>query len=215
MFKKFVQYLIISIVFVSVSQAARAVTLEELTANLSQEAEYRAQADTALEEMIDANTAAIGDRQSIHSLNQKIDEAAANLSLSASIQEIGNTVGNMDFTTTRYIQNDRDISSALRTLDSRVAQTEINLSRLDQKVEKQHKEMKRGFASLAALSRLVPNARSYGDTQISVAGGWYRGTTGVAVGAFHYVNNNLLVNAGLGYAGQDSLTFGVGMTFSF
>ena len=86
---------------------------------------------------------------------------------------------------------------------------------MDDKISRNHREMKRGFASLAAMSRLVPNARGCGDTQISVGVGYYRGATGFAVGAFHYLDNNTLLNAGVGYAGHDSATFGVGITFGF
>ena len=124
-------------------------------------------------------------------------------------------IGDMNFTNTQYIKNDRDLSSAVRTLDANFAQMSNRLDDLDSKVEKHHKEMKRGFASLAAMTRLVPNAKSKCNTQLALGMGHYRGTTGVAVGLFHYVDNNTLINAGVGYAGHDSTTFGVGITFGF
>ena len=133
-------------------------------------------------------------------------------------QKIGaneRAIGDMNFTNTQYIKNDRDLSSAVRTLDANFAQMNNRLDDLDSKVEKHHKEMKRGFASLAAMTRLVPNAKSKCNTQLALGMGHYRGSTGVAVGLFHYVDDNTLINAGVGYAGQDSTTFGVGITFGF
>ena len=86
---------------------------------------------------------------------------------------------------------------------------------LTYRTNKMHHEMKSGFASLAAMSALVPNARVAGDTQISVGAGHYRGTTGFALGAFHHVNDNVLLNAGAAYGGNGSATFKGGLTFGW
>ena len=75
--------------------------------------------------------------------------------------------------------------------------------------------MREGFASMAALSALVPNARSAGDTQVSVGTGYFRGKTGFALGAFHHVNDNVLLNAGAAYGGSNSTTLKGGVTFGF
>ncbi|MBQ3034453.1 MAG: YadA C-terminal domain-containing protein, partial [Alphaproteobacteria bacterium] len=64
-------------------------------------------------------------------------------------------------------------------------------------------------------SALVPNARANGNTQISIGTGYYRGTTGFAVGGFHYLNDDVLLNAGAAYAGNGSATFKSGVTFGF
>ena len=107
-------------------------------------------------------------------------------------------------------------------LDSNLARVESRVDKLDGQVadlysrtNKMHHEMKSGFASLAALSGLVPDARSAGDTQLSLGTGYYRGTTGFAFGAFHHVSDNVLLNAGAAYAGNGSATFKGGVTFGF
>ena len=77
------------------------------------------------------------------------------------------------------------------------------------------KQMKSGFASMAAVAGLKPNARACNDTQIAIGGGYYRGTAGVALGGFHYVNDNLMLNLGAGYAGNQSATVSGGLTFGW
>ena len=161
---------------------------------------------------------AIGNNQNINSLNTQINNESKR-SLSAGLEAAGNAIGNMAFNNTRYISNDRDLSSAVRTLDANLNRMENHfngqINRLENKLDKHHHEMKRGFASLAAMTRLVPNPRGCGDTQISIGVGHYHGSTGIAIGAFHYIDNNTLVNVGVGYSGHDSATFGAGLTFGF
>ncbi|MBO7332307.1 MAG: YadA-like family protein [Alphaproteobacteria bacterium] len=76
-------------------------------------------------------------------------------------------------------------------------------------------EVRGGFAASAALSALVPNARATNDTQISLGTGMYRDRAGFAIGAFHYVNDNVLLNAGAAYGGSKSTTVKAGITFGW
>ena len=192
-------------------QAARIAEDNSLRTKISTETGRAIAAEKVLSD-------AIGDRN-INSLNKEINEATRDISLSAGLQEAGRAIGNMAFNNTRYISKDGDLSSAVRTLDANINRIENHfngqINRLENKLDKHHHEMKRGFASLAAMTRLVPNPRACGDTQISVGVGHYHGSTGVAIGAFHYIDNNTLVNVGVGYSGHDSATFGVGLTFGF
>ena len=175
----------------------------------------REAADIKLSEDIDKNTQAIGNHKAIDSLNKEINEDSKT-SISDGLTAAGNAIGDLNFQNTKYIPSDtKDLSTAVRSLDANLARANYRIDELDDKVEKHHKEMKRGFASLAAMTRLVPNARSKCDTQLSLGVGHYRGTTGIAIGAFRYVDSNTLVNAGIGYAGHGSATFGAGITFGF
>ena len=68
-------------------------------------------------------------------------------------------------------------------------------------------------AMSAAFSALVPNARAPGNTQLSVGVGGYESELGVAAGLFHYVNDRVLVNAGVSSTGNETsgragVTFG-------
>ena len=182
--------------------------------DISAEASARESADSVLQGQITTNAGKIAQNASDISAEASARESADSV-LQGQITTNAGKIGDMNFTNTQYIKNDRDLSSAVRTLDANFAQMSNRLDDLDSKVEKHHKEMKRGFASLAAMTRLVPNAKSKCNTQLALGMGHYRGTTGVAVGLFHYVDNNTLINAGVGYAGHDSTTFGVGITFGF
>ena len=90
-----------------------------------------------------------------------------------------------------------------------------SISALNNKVNKLDKKVKTGFASNAALSALVPNARAIGNTQLSAGTGYYDGEFGGAVGVFHYFNDNVLLNAGVSYAGDESLMARAGLSFGF
>ncbi len=69
----------------------------------------------------------------------------------------------------------------------------------------------------AALSALVPNSRAKGDSQFSMGMGQYKSSTSMAAGMFHYVNDNVLVNAGVSTSlGADQETAArVGFTIGF
>ncbi|MBQ7413545.1 MAG: YadA-like family protein [Alphaproteobacteria bacterium] len=108
----------------------------------------------------------------------------------------------------KYIGPSATVADAMMSLDTNLALTE-------QRVRRVEKEMRGGFASMAALSALVPNARAAGDTQISVGAGAYRDHQGMAIGAFHYFNDNVLANMGLSYGGDKSTVVRAGVTFGW
>ena len=105
------------------------------------------------------------------------------------------------FAHSNYMVGDAPVADAMMSLDHNLHRTE--------------KEMRGGFASVAAMSALVPNARAAGDTQISVGVGAYRDHQGMAVGAFHYFNDNILANFGASYGGDKSTMFRAGVTFGW
>lgn len=148
----------------------------------------------------------IGDR-TLKSANGAINTGMAT-SLSDGLRAAGDQIGSLNYNSTHYISKGENITSAISALDS-------NLHRVDEKVKKMDKQMKSGFASMAAVAGLRPNARACSDTQIAIGGGYYRGQTGVALGGFHYVNDNLMLNLGAGYAGNQSATVSGGLTFGW
>lgn len=71
-------------------------------------------------------------------------------------------------------------------------------------------------ALASAFSALVPNARAGGNTQISIGYGNYGSANAVAAGMFHYVNNNVLFNAGVSTAFDNHETAArAGVTFGW
>ena len=155
---------------------------------------------------INALDNAIGNR-SIDSTNASINDALKT-NVAAAFTATGNAIGDMNFENTRYVGARSDLSSAVRSLDSAV-------SHLDHRVDTLEDETKAGFASTAALAGLVPNARANGNTQLAIGTGAYRGSVGGAVGLYHYINDNVLVNAGFSYAGDKSAIGKAGVTFGW
>ena len=155
---------------------------------------------------INALDNAIGNR-TIASENEAINDALKT-NVAAAFTATGNAIGDMNFENTRYVGARSDLSSAVRTLDNAV-------SHLDHRIDTLADETKAGFASTAALAGLVPNARANGNTQLAIGTGAYRGSVGGAVGLYHYVNDNVLVNAGFSYAGDKSAIGKAGVTFGW
>ena len=67
----------------------------------------------------------------------------------------------------------------------------------------------------AAMSALVPNSRSKGNTQVSVGFGHYGGSQALAAGLFHYVNDDMLVNAGISATTSNEVFGRAGVTFGW
>ncbi len=144
-------------------------------------------------------------------------DVAGNLSaLDDQVKTNADSIGDLSqLVDSNYAADTDNTADAVMALDSNLGRVEGRVDALDRRVHKMHHEMKSGFASLAALSGLVPNARSAGDTQISVGTGYYRGTTGFALGAFHHLNDSVMLNAGASYAGNGTAIFKGGVTFGF
>ena len=165
--------------------------------------------DATVEAHLEALDASIGDRRVLESLNEAINDGAKE-SVAVALEAAGNAIGDADFSQTHYASSVRDASSAIRVIDS-------NLYRLDNEVKDLRKNMKRGFASMAAMSAMVPNARAKGNTQLSFGTGMYSGHTGFALGGFHWFTDNLLMNIGVAYGDGDSsdMIYRAGVTYSW
>ena len=160
---------------------------------------------TTVEDHLVAVDTSIGDRSSLASLNTAINNAAKT-DVATALETTGNLIGNMTFDGSNYLASVTDLSEAVRVLDS-------NIAKVDHKVEKLERKVNSGMASMAALTALVPNARDCGDTQVSIGTGAYADRAGVAVGAFHYFNDHVLVNVGASYGGTSDMAFRAGITF--
>lgn len=150
---------------------------------------------------------AIGDRSTVTSSNSAIN-TAIQTSVATAFTATGNAIGDVNFSGTKYASGSADLSSAIRALDA-------NMNRFEQDLDKMDKEMRSGFASAAALSALVPNAHVDHATSISLGTGFYRDQVGGAIGVFHNVNDNVLLNMGVAYGGENSLTGRAGVTFGW
>ncbi|MBQ4400250.1 MAG: YadA C-terminal domain-containing protein, partial [Alphaproteobacteria bacterium] len=77
------------------------------------------------------------------------------------------------------------------------------------------KDFSAGMASMGAMSALVPNARAYGNTQLSIGTGAYSNYSAVAMGAFHWITDNLLLNAGAAWGNTSDAVYRMGITYSW
>ena len=94
------------------------------------------------------------------------------------------------------------------------AANNANFARVESKINKLETKMEKGLAANNALAGLVPLDHDH-KTQISAALGGYKYNQALAVGAFHYLNDRTLLNAGIAYGGNDSMSYKVGVTFGF
>jgi len=80
------------------------------------------------------------------------------------------------------------------------------IGRLDGRIDDLEGVLDDVGALTSAFSALVPNARAKGDTQVSLGLGNYSSANAMAAGVFHYLNNNILLNAGFSTAFDNNET---------
>ena len=163
-------------------------------------------AGTTVENHLVSLDNAIGNRN-IASANANINAAAA-VSTADGLKAAGDAIGDMDFSSTRYASGSQDLSSAVRSLDR-------SIYRIDREVNDLKHDFKSGMASVAAMSALVPNPRATGNTSLSVGTGLYDGHTAVAIGGFHYLTDNVMLNAGAAWGNANDLAYRMGITWSW
>ena len=109
---------------------------------------------------------------------------------------------------------DAALNAQTEALNDAQAANNAEFARIDRKIHKLETKMEKGLAANAALAGLVPLDHVH-KTQISAALGGYSNNQALAVGAFHYLNNRTLLNAGAAYGGNDSISYKIGVTFGF
>lgn len=150
----------------------------------------------------------------IHGLANKLGpDYQGNLAEGTTVEQhltaLDSAIGNRArFAEGRYTAGSESVVDAVMSLDE-------NLDGLANEVRDFKKEYKSGMAQMAAMSALVPNARAHGNTQISVGTGAYEGHTAAAVGGFHWINDNLLLNAGVSYGNSNNVAYRAGLTWSW
>jgi len=109
-----------------------------------------------------------------------------------------------------------DNSSAITEVGQTLNDTREAVVHLDRRVDQLENEMDEVAALASAFSALVPNARSASNTQLSLGLGNYGNANAVALGVFHYVNDNVLVNVGASTAFDNRKTAArAGITIGF
>ena len=138
------------------------------------------------------------------------------------------TTEQVNSNTTQIATNKSDIARNAQAIDlnrQTIAQIQSDFARtnanndarfkhLEDEIDDVNEEMKKGLASTAALASLQPLSNEY-KTQISVGMGGYRDRQAIAVGGYHYVTDNVLLNVGGAWGGEDSISYKAGVTLGF
>ncbi len=117
-------------------------------------------------------------------------------------------------TATQVNTNTADIASVRQDLSDTKKRYDARFAGMDNRINDLEDDMKKGLASNAALASLVPMSSEH-KTQISMGMGGYQDKQGLALGAFHYASDNVLLNAGASWGGDDSYSYKAGVTFGF
>ena len=135
-------------------------------------------------------------RKAMYASNRDMMGQAIDTSVTDAISNLDTHLGNL------YNYTEKTVVPAINTLHNRY--------------RKLRKDFEAGMASMAAMSALAPNARASGDTQLSVGTGAYSGHTAAAVGAYHWLTDNLMLNIGAAWGGDSAdNVYRMGVTYSW
>ena len=114
----------------------------------------------------------------------------------------------------RIETNSQSISDLRSDFNAQNVRNEARFSKVEKKIEEVSDEMNKGLASTAALTSLVPLSSRH-RTQLSLGMGGYRDKQAIAAGGYHYVAGNVLLNAGVAWGGDNSVSYKAGVTYGF
>ena len=144
-----------------------------------------------------------------------IEGISADQTVNQNIAALNNVIGDVsELVETAYAQGDSMVD-AIKGVDSKLGELDGRLTKTEKDLKELHHDFRRGMASMAAMSALVPNSRSTGKTSLSLGTGAYGGHGAVAVGGFHYITDNLMLNAGVSWSDSSDAAYRMGVTYSF
>lgn len=195
-------------------------TIHGLNAKRGEDAKGNLATGTTVEDHLTALDDAIGNRANLSGQYVANTDVASNLqSLNDGLEgEVSRATaaeavldGKITDETTRATAAEEAIRSDLRNTQ---VQYEARFSNIESKINKLEDKMEKGLAATAALAGLQPLSNAH-QTQLSAAVGGYGSNQALAVGAFHYINDRTLLNAGAAYGGNSNVSYKVGITFGF
>ncbi|MBQ9271163.1 MAG: YadA-like family protein, partial [Alphaproteobacteria bacterium] len=145
-----------------------------------------------------------------------INGVSASNTVNKNIAAVNTAVGNIaDLEDTFYVSDATNLTDAVRILDADMYQLSDAVSHTRKDLKELHHELRAGMAEMAAMSALVPNPRAHGNTSLSLGTGAYSGHGAVAVGGFHHITDNLMLNAGVAWGNSRDASYRMGVTYSF
>ena len=167
--------------------------------------------NTTVEEHLTALAGSIGNRTSYTEQNV----IKNNESVAKSLDALDMAVGDVSKLQGTAFANAGNLSDAVVQIDDKLQNLDGRVESVEHDLKDVHHELRRGMASMAAMSALVPNSRSTGKTSLSLGTGAYSGHAAVALGGFHYLTDNLMLNAGAAWSNSRDAVYRVGVTYSF
>lgn len=180
----------------------------------------------ALNGAIESNTGLIADNaQKLDQHKQETNKRFENMS--GLVQDVNNkaTVAEMkaDSNTNKINQNKQDINqnkqaiaANTETIKQHYAEMKNNFAAVNSRIDNLDEEMKKGFASQAALNGLF-QPYNVGKFNLSVAIGGYESEQAMALGTGYRFNENFAMKAGIAsdLGGFDSVTYNIGANFEW
>ncbi len=117
----------------------------------------------------------------------------------------------------RYIkENQKAIASNTETIKQHYAEMKNNFAAVNSRLDNLDEEMKKGFASQAALTGLF-QPYNVGKFNLSVALGGYESEQAMALGTGYRFNENFAMKAGVAsdVGGFDHITYNIGANFEW
>ena len=160
------------------------------TAAVTAEATARTNADAA-----EATARAAGDATLQGNIDQEVTDRTAAVTAEANARIAANNlrIAAEAAETTARQQADVMLQDAI---DDEAATRALADSQINSRVNDVNERLDKVGAMSAAFSALVPSDRVGGNTQLSLGLGTYSSETALAIGAFHYLNDSVLINIG-------------------
>ena len=130
-------------------------------------------------------------------------------------------------TTTKYISNEKEVQDmvdadvaldhAIQDVDSASYNRDMALSNRIDSVEQRIGDVEERINKVGAMAAAIANLRTMGydpeaPTEISAGIGQYKGETGIAIGVFHYPNQDFMLSASISNSGDEFMA-GIGATW--
>lgn len=173
----------------------------------------------ALNGAIESNTGLIADNaQKLEQHKQETNNRFENMSGLVQDVNLKATVAEMkaDSNTNKINQNKQAIAANTETIKQHYAEMKNNFAAVNSRIDNLDEEMKKGFASQAALNGLF-QPYNVGKFNLSVAIGGYESEQAMALGTGYRFNENFAMKAGIAsdLGGFDSVTYNIGANFEW
>lgn len=143
------------------------------------------------------------------------NDVSSSNTVNQNIAAVNTAIGNTSkLANTHYVSGATNLTDAVAGLDNQIHNLDSRYYQLSGDINDLRDDFNAGMATMSAMTALVPNARATGNTQLSFGTGMYEGETAMALGGFHWINDNVLLNVGAAWGSADT-AYRMGITYSW